>query len=161
MHGCVFSTVATDVLMLKQQAISAHRDKKIFIPIMNICLLIILCRWEVSHHNKTPGIILGMGSANESRRYYVTPSLIGQAHTQNDPRSDTKLSYRCTTVNYQRHSGHHGRLLDNPVRLAMYPGNMKPVSYILLWKDITCQVWGLPIIGNILLYIWNITIHIV
>ena len=25
-----------------------------------------------------------MGSANERRRYYVTPFLIGQAHTQND-----------------------------------------------------------------------------
>ena len=30
------------------------------------------------------GIILGMGSANE-RRYIVTSSLIGWAHTQNDP----------------------------------------------------------------------------
>ena len=26
-----------------------------------------------------------MGSANERKRYYVTPSLIGRAHTQNDP----------------------------------------------------------------------------
>ena len=31
------------------------------------------------------GIILGMGSANERRRYYVTPSLIGRAHTKNNP----------------------------------------------------------------------------
>ena len=31
------------------------------------------------------GIILGMGSANERSCYNVTPSLIGQAHTQNDP----------------------------------------------------------------------------
>ena len=31
------------------------------------------------------GIILGMGSANERRHYNVTPSLIGQAHTHNDP----------------------------------------------------------------------------
>ena len=31
------------------------------------------------------GIILSMGSANESRRYIVTSSLIGWAHTQNDP----------------------------------------------------------------------------
>ena len=29
------------------------------------------------------GIILGMGSANERRRYIVTSSLIGWAHTQN------------------------------------------------------------------------------
>ena len=26
-----------------------------------------------------------MGLANEGRRYYVTPALIGRAHTQNDP----------------------------------------------------------------------------
>ena len=30
-------------------------------------------------------IILGMGSANERRRYIVTPSLIGRAHSHNDP----------------------------------------------------------------------------
>ena len=30
-------------------------------------------------------IILGMGSANERRRYTVTSSLIGWAHTENDP----------------------------------------------------------------------------
>ena len=27
----------------------------------------------------------GMGSANEKRHYYVMYSLVGQAHTQNDP----------------------------------------------------------------------------
>ena len=31
------------------------------------------------------GIILRMGSANERRHYYMMPSLIGQARTQNDP----------------------------------------------------------------------------
>ena len=30
------------------------------------------------------GIILSIGSANGRRRYYVTPPLIGRAHTQND-----------------------------------------------------------------------------
>ena len=35
--------------------------------------------------HKGPGIILGMSAANERRRYYVTPSLIGWAHAQNDP----------------------------------------------------------------------------
>ena len=34
---------------------------------------------------KKPQIILVMGAANESRRYIVTSSLIGCAHTQNDP----------------------------------------------------------------------------
>ena len=31
------------------------------------------------------GIIKGMGSANKRWRYNVMPSLIGWAHTQNDP----------------------------------------------------------------------------
>ena len=31
------------------------------------------------------GIILGVGLANERRRYIVTSSLIGWAHTENDP----------------------------------------------------------------------------
>ena len=31
------------------------------------------------------GHILGMGSANERRRYYVTSPLIGWANIQNDP----------------------------------------------------------------------------
>ena len=31
------------------------------------------------------GIILGMTSTNERKGYYVLPSLIGQAHAQNDP----------------------------------------------------------------------------
>ena len=34
---------------------------------------------------QSPGIILVMGSANERRRYLVTPPLIGCAHSQNDP----------------------------------------------------------------------------
>ena len=38
---------------------------------------------EISPHISS-GIILGMGSANERRRYIVTPSLIGRGHTQND-----------------------------------------------------------------------------
>ena len=36
------------------------------------------------------GIILGMGSTNERRRYIVTSSLIGWAHIQNDPWYVTK-----------------------------------------------------------------------
>ena len=36
-------------------------------------------------HDLTVGIILGMGSASERRRYYVTPFFIGPAPTQHDP----------------------------------------------------------------------------
>ena len=42
-----------------------------------------LGQWEKALH--TSGIILVMGSANKRRCYYVTPSLIGRAHTHNDP----------------------------------------------------------------------------
>ena len=43
-------------------------------------------------------IILGMGSANERRRYIVTPPLIDWAHTQNDP---WLWYYRLHITNYK------------------------------------------------------------
>ena len=43
------------------------------------------------------GIILYMRPANERRRYIVTPSLIGWAHTQNDPCLNYAC-YRCGTL---------------------------------------------------------------
>ena len=43
-----------------------------------------------------PGIILGMGSANERQRYNVMASLIGYAHTQKDPTmSPILMSFSC------------------------------------------------------------------
>ena len=39
--------------------------------------------YSTSH--ELPGIILGMGSANEKRRYIVASFLIGRAQTQCDP----------------------------------------------------------------------------
>ena len=36
-------------------------------------------------HHFNPGLILGIGSANERRHYIVMPPLIGWVHTQNDP----------------------------------------------------------------------------
>ena len=44
----------------------------------------ILMKWVLCDDGIT-GIILGMGSANERRRYYVTPSLIGWVHSQKNP----------------------------------------------------------------------------
>ena len=43
------------------------------------------CKHCPYHVDQNTGIILGMGSANERRRYNVTSSLIGWAHTHNDP----------------------------------------------------------------------------
>ena len=45
--------------------------------------------WELKHIVTwiimAMGIIVGMGLASERRCYYVMASLIGNAHTQNDP----------------------------------------------------------------------------
>ena len=40
---------------------------------------------NISNETHHAGIILCMRPANERRRYIVTSSLIGWAHTQNDP----------------------------------------------------------------------------
>ena len=49
------------------------------------------------------GIILDMGSANERRRYTITSSLIGRAHTQNDPSSCQCLRHWRTFRNLHQH----------------------------------------------------------
>ena len=63
------------------------------------------------------GIILGMGSANERWHYIVTSSLIGWAHTQNDPFWPTTMvsnhhsweSYGSDQCSWLMDSGHPGR----------------------------------------------------
>ena len=40
--------------------------------------------WGYAQNNHYSGIIPGMGSPNERRRYNVTPSLGGLVHTQNN-----------------------------------------------------------------------------
>ena len=40
---------------------------------------------DLGRFQTLPGIILGMGLANERRHYIVMPSFIGWAHTPNDP----------------------------------------------------------------------------
>ena len=49
----------------------------------SVCLY--QARWETVYSCDPSGIILCMGPANERRRYNVTSSPIGWAHTQNDP----------------------------------------------------------------------------
>ena len=39
----------------------------------------------LDHADTYAGVILGMGSANERKRYDVMPSLIGRARTQDEP----------------------------------------------------------------------------
>ena len=51
------------------------------------------CQWS----NQSPGIILYIRPANERRRYIVTPSPFGWAHTQNDPWEHRKNLYQNIT----------------------------------------------------------------
>ena len=50
------------------------------------------CHDMCLHFNNYAGIILCMRPANERRRYNVTSSLIGWAHTQNDPCCDFSMA---------------------------------------------------------------------
>ena len=54
-------------------------------------MILELCMFYYFNSMHKPRIILGMGSANERRRYNVTWSLIGWAHTQNDPCKQTRI----------------------------------------------------------------------
>ena len=51
--------------------------------ILHLCgwMIILVVKWDFVY----PGIILSMGFANGRRCYIITPSLVGWAHTQNDP----------------------------------------------------------------------------
>ena len=46
MHGCVISTVATDVLVLKHQAISIHNADKISVVVDQLHTHIFLFQWK-------------------------------------------------------------------------------------------------------------------
>ena len=58
-----------------------------------------------------PGIILGMGSANERRVYYVTLTFIGPARKQNGP-FEWPCNTRLTFINRKNRSMHR-----NPPRI--------------------------------------------
>ena len=57
---------------------------------INVCLANLCSK---NNPRIPPGTILGMGSGNERRRYIVTSSLIGWAHTQTDPCSTNVMYY--------------------------------------------------------------------
>ena len=50
------------------------------IRVLGMCLV-----WVFEDYLSIKGIILGRCSANQKRRYIVTPFLIDWAHNQNDP----------------------------------------------------------------------------
>ena len=50
-----------------------------------MCWYFWVCKCSAGQYAWEPGISIGMPPANERRRYNVTTSLIGWAHTQTDP----------------------------------------------------------------------------
>ena len=86
-----------------------------------------------SHMRLQPGIILGMGSANE-RWHYNATSVIGWAHTQNDPWQCIAAYLECTG-----HVGITSLYLHQPITEAMTPARITPANHrpwlILHWQS--------------------------
>ena len=65
-----------------------QRDCTILLLEMPYCIIVFIRNAVIVHQafhmSVSIGIILGMGSANERRRYNITSCLIGWAHAQND-----------------------------------------------------------------------------
>ena len=70
-----------------EQFFSGLNIFRISVQLFGITDFLIFKSWILCHPTpcQKSKINLGMGSANERRRYNVTSSLIGWAHTQNDP----------------------------------------------------------------------------
>ena len=83
-------------------------------------------------------IILGIGSANESWHYMVTPPLIGQAHTQNDPCWWPGVS-RSTCITLHLPLGPHRPHLWPWSETAYPPHRMK--NNLHLQKKIASMTW--------------------
>ena len=69
--GCGVSTVSIIIFQRNWQCCNS------------IHMSVIHCK-NLTNTFTEAGIILGMGSANESRHYILTPALIGRVNTQND-----------------------------------------------------------------------------
>ena len=76
---------------------------------------------RIRTNHECVGIIVCMRPANERRRYSVTPSLIGWAHTHND-------LWMCNEVNVC------GK------RVALWPLLGLQYRYILIWSN-PCHIW--------------------
>ena len=63
---------------------------------------------EILNRNGSTGMILGLHSANEKRRYKVTPSLIGWAQTYNHPWSSTLLIHKLKLLLLETYKSFHG-----------------------------------------------------
>ena len=87
---------------------------------MMVVMMVNSMHWS----NATSGIIMGMCLANKRRRYNVTPSFIGWAHTQNDFHTIAVIRAR------------HILLLDDPVqvKLPVRKGHLSKVFFYILYE---------------------------
>ena len=69
-------------------------------------------------------VTMGVGSANERRRYYVTPSLIGRAHTHNG--SCTPHMALCSVISSVLNGFHDG--------FAHIPQGCSNVAGTIVWR---------------------------
>ena len=111
-----------------------------------------------ARHTVCAGIIIGMGSANERRRYNVTPALIDRAHTQNVPSCIMPISIlwwlfvlreklftfkhcllnkQCSFVYQVIDAGFHGKLGSHYETVVFFS---KILEINKLW--IVCPSWG-------------------
>ena len=91
----------------------------------------------ICRYNTDPGIILGMGSTNERWHHIVMSSLIGWAHTQNDP----------CWLNWQNSFAHAGRLkcqnrtqIQTSLTALFWSSYLSHVMKVLRWVLIPRQV---------------------
>ena len=76
-------------------------------------------------------IILGMGSANDRRRYIVTPPLIGWAHTHDDPiitddtRNVLEVEMRQWEIEMWAEFGIASKMISWPLSVELFRGNIK------------------------------------
>ena len=85
------------------------------------------------------GIILGMGSANERRRYIVTASLIGWTHTQNDLENSLIPNHNkptmCIILGMYRTCATHAKV-NRSTRIHIHPSifHHSDIKYNRQWK---------------------------
>ena len=79
---------------------------------------ILWCKWPYVSI-RGAGIILSMGSANERRRYYVTTSLTGWTHTQNDPWGDYYTGESSPPRSTPPWQPHHWQILTSIISTAL------------------------------------------
>ena len=94
-------------------------------------MTVILCQPQCVNMS-LPGVIMGLGSANERRRYIVMSSLIGWMHTRNEP--CRQMRYICEMDSHD-YAAHHNaiRYTYMPINQGGYNGKYELISLCQHW----------------------------